>query len=93
MDINEAADILEVSTNISKDELKKKFRIMVIKYHPDRNQTDTTKIFIQIKEAYETLFKYDPNPVYAQPNIINLNGVSFGNFSTTGASFTFTTGY
>jgi len=59
MNINQAANILEVSTNISKEELKKKFKRLVMKYHPDRNQgNDTTQKFIEIKNAYEALIEY-----------------------------------
>jgi len=59
MNINQAANILEVSTNISKEELKKKFKTLVMKYHPDRNPgNDTTKKFIEIKNAYEALIEY-----------------------------------
>jgi len=59
MDINQAASILEVSTNISEDELKTKFKKLVMKYHPDRNKDeDTTSKFIEIKEAYEALKEY-----------------------------------
>lgn len=63
MDINQAASIMEVSTNINKEDLKIKFKRLVMKYHPDRNKSkDATKKFIEIKEAYETLIKYKPNP-------------------------------
>lgn len=59
MNINQAANILEVSTNISKEELKKKFKELVMKYHPDRNQDiDTTQKFIEIKNAYDALNEY-----------------------------------
>lgn len=51
MDINQAAEILEVSTNISKDELKKKFKRLVMKYHPDRNKDhDSTKNLLKSKK-------------------------------------------
>ena len=51
MNVDEAADILKVSTNINKEDLKTKFKELVMKYHPDRNKDeDTTKKFIDIKE-------------------------------------------
>lgn len=60
-----------------------------MKYHPDRNKKDTTKKFIDIKEAYETLSKYDPNPspqIYSDDLIIFDNG----GYHTTGTTGTFT---
>ena len=92
MNVNQAADILEVSTNISKEQLKIKFRKLVMKYHPDRNKSaDATKKFIEIKEAYETLFKYDPSPELAPQQWINFNS-PYGTITSSGNTFTFTMG-
>lgn len=49
--------ILGVSENATADEIKKAYRQLSLKYHPDRNQGDVekTKLFQKINEAYETL--------------------------------------
>lgn len=95
MNIYEAANILEVSTNISKEELKKKFKELVLKYHPDRNKDfDSTQKFIDIKEAYETLFKSEPFvPIhYADLNNGFYSTNPYATQGTSGSwSFTFTT--
>ncbi len=95
MDVEESARILEVSVNINKKDLKNKFRKLVMKYHPDRNKSlDASKKFIDIKEAYETLVKYDSNPVWEPQHFANLNAAYFyGQSANTGSStFTFTLG-
>jgi DnaJ-class molecular chaperone len=49
--------ILGVSDNANADDIKKAYRKLSLKYHPDRNQGDVekTKLFQKINEAYETL--------------------------------------
>jgi DnaJ-class molecular chaperone len=49
--------ILGVPENANADEIKKAYRKLSLKYHPDRNQGDIekTKTFQKINEAYETL--------------------------------------
>ena len=48
-------EILNVSQDASSDEIKKSYRSLSLKYHPDRNTTDDLSIFQNINEAYETL--------------------------------------
>jgi DnaJ-class molecular chaperone len=50
-------DILGVSENASQDEIKKAFRKLAMKYHPDRNPNDpeAEKRFKELSEAHETL--------------------------------------
>ncbi len=50
-------NILGVAENASKDEIKKSFRTLAKKYHPDRNQGDKTaeSKFKDISEAYDVL--------------------------------------
>ncbi|KAJ5069059.1 DNAj-like-2 isoform a-related [Anaeramoeba ignava] len=47
-------DILGVLPNASDDEIKKAYRILALKYHPDRNPDGAEK-FTQITEAYNIL--------------------------------------
>ncbi len=50
-------DILGVSESATPEEIKKQFRKLAMKYHPDRNHGDKTAEdkFKKISEAYETL--------------------------------------
>ncbi|MBC6415053.1 MAG: molecular chaperone DnaJ [Bdellovibrionales bacterium] len=50
-------DILSVSKNASQDEIKKAYRKMAFKYHPDRNQDDKSAEdkFKEASEAYQVL--------------------------------------
>ena len=49
-------ETLGVSKDVNDSELKKAYRSLSLKYHPDRNtDSDTTAKFQEISEAYETL--------------------------------------
>ena len=50
-------ELLEVSRDASGDEIKKSFRRLAMKYHPDRNpgNKEAEQKFKQINEAYEVL--------------------------------------
>ena len=50
-------ETLGVSRNSSAEEIKKSYRKLAMKYHPDRNKGDSNseKIFKEISEAYEVL--------------------------------------
>ena len=49
--------VLEIEENASQDEVKKAYRKLSMKWHPDKNQgnPDATNTFQKISEAYETL--------------------------------------
>ena len=50
-------EILGVSKGASQDEIKKSYRRLAMKYHPDQNKGDkkAEKKFMAIQEAYDLL--------------------------------------
>ncbi len=49
-------EVLGVTKNATKDDIKKAFRTLAMKYHPDRNKApDAEEKFKEINEAYEVL--------------------------------------
>jgi len=59
--------ILELpeNKNISKDEIKKSYKRLILKYHPDKNHNiDTTEKFKEIHTAYEILINDDKKKEY-----------------------------
>lgn len=72
-------DILGVNRNATKDEIKKAYRSLQMKYHPDRNKGDEKAINMsqKINEAYETLSSESKKRMYdmnlSNP-FMNING-------------------
>lgn len=48
-------DLLEVSKDASPSEIKKSYRQLARKYHPDNKETGSEELFKKIQEAYEVL--------------------------------------
>ena len=83
--------ILEIKEDADFSEIKKKYRKLAIKYHPDKNPGDdeAVKKFREIREAYEILGdekkrkEYDNKRKFknGQENNKNKNNFSDNNFS------------
>jgi len=59
--------ILQVSKNASQDEIKKQFRLLAKKWHPDKKQSnDAEEKMAQINMAYEVLSDYKRRKMYDQ---------------------------
>lgn len=59
-------DLLEVTEKATSDELKKAFRRLSVKYHPDRNadKPDILQKYVELKHAYEILIDVSKRITY-----------------------------
>lgn len=77
MNIREAYKILGVSESTNEEDIKKAYRDLVIKHHPDKKGGDEGKMK-QINEAYQTI----QNPTPQQQEIgFDFGGFGFGSIS------------
>ncbi|MEY3794738.1 MAG: hypothetical protein RLZZ521_2067 [Pseudomonadota bacterium] len=80
-------EVLGVPKNASDEEIKKSYRKLAMKFHPDRNQGDASAEvkFKEAKEAYEMLSDAEKRAAYDQyghagvdPNMRGPGGAGFG---------------
>ncbi len=74
-------EILGVGYDASEDEIKKTYRKLALKYHPDRQSTDEDKekahdVFAKISAAYDTLTDPVKRYDWKQANESKLNGTA-----------------
>ncbi|MCR4789689.1 MAG: molecular chaperone DnaJ [Treponemataceae bacterium] len=70
-------EVLGVSKNATKDEIKKGYRKLAIQYHPDRNpgNKEAEDKFKEATEAYEVLSDDEKRKVYDQYGFAGLDGM------------------
>jgi molecular chaperone DnaJ len=77
-------EVLEVSRDCSGAELKKAYRKLALKYHPDRNpdDKDAEEKFKLINEAYQVLSDDEKRSIYDRYGKAGLEGNMGGGFSS-----------
>ena len=82
-------ELLGVSRNASADEIKKAYRKLAVRYHPDKNPGDKAaeEKFKQISEAYEVLKDEKKKAMYDQYGHAAFEGGMSGGGSSQGGGF------
>ena len=83
-------DVLGVSKNSGKDEIKQAYRKLALKYHPDRNKSpDAEEKFKEISEAYAILSDDEKRKVYDMYGHEGISGKYTAEDIFRGAEFNF----
>jgi len=79
---------LELNKNASRDEIRKSFRTLALKYHPDKNKDEGSKEkFMKIVEAYEVLSDANGKKNYDESITIKKNKPKYDFTWTPSADF------
>jgi curved DNA-binding protein CbpA len=79
---------LELNNNASLDEIRKSFRTLALKYHPDKNKNEGSKEkFMKIVEAYEVLSDANGKKNYDESITIKKNTAEYDFSWTPSADF------
>jgi len=57
-------EVLGVQSDASPEEIKKQYRNLAMRLHPDKSKSDTTEAFQKVNEAYEVLKDKDKRATY-----------------------------
>ena len=81
-------EILGVSKSASEDEIKKAYRKMAVKYHPDKNpdNKEAEEKFKEAAEAYEVLSNSQKKAQYDRFGHAGMGGAAGGGFGGGGFS-------
>jgi DnaJ-class molecular chaperone len=73
----ELYDILGLDKSCSREDIKKAYKKLAIKYHPDKLKADASedekKMFVKIHQAYEILYDDDKRATYDMYGIVDQN--------------------